>query len=285
MLLFYTADLHIEGVMRAASTSFQGDWKHALSRLETTILSKKEQSGEETGWLLRETHHAYHTEMNDILLTAVGIGLKGWDGRTQTLITLEGHGRDGFSGLEWEDERYKHLDVSRTVGWFTTLYPFVLELREDKIGEQIKGMKERLRQIPNHGFDYGILRYVVGKKLKHARPWLSFNYLGQLDEVAEGLFGFVDAPSGVAVGAQVERQHLLDMVGVVAGGRLALSLMFNPAQTSHEQAETLLAQIREALLEIVVHCQGRTDSEMTVSDFTADVSEDDLDSIMGLFGS
>lgn len=258
----------------------ESDQNNLFGTSETVSITLSES---ETDGLLRDTHHAYHTEMNDILLTALALAFKSWDGRDRTVITLEGHGRDGLT--HFVDETDAEINVTRTVGWFTTLYPFVLELAGDAVGEQIKRIKEQLRQLPNNGFDYGVLRYVAGCDLPPVRPLLSFNYLGQFDEVADGMFQFSDAPSGLALSPNLNRQHALDLVGVIASGRLMVSLTFNQNsdQLSKAEAQSLLDQFKAALLTIVDHCRERVKGEKTASDFTAAVSEDDLDSIMGLF--
>jgi fengycin family lipopeptide synthetase B len=208
--------------------------------------------------------------------------LQRWDGREKTLITLEGHGRDGLQGL----------DVGLTVGWFTTLFPFGLTLPSNDVqadmqamGEQIKWVKECLRQIPQNGFDYGVLRYISGQDIlsQAEKPFLSFNYLGQFDEAQDGFFSFADESSGMAISPRIQRQHELDLVGLIARGQLTISLTFSPNLLDQAAANRLLALYKEAILAIVTHCQQRVDGEKTVSDFTADISNDDLNAIMGLF--
>src|SRR5262249_35054668 len=111
-------------------------------------------SEERTRELLREAPSAYHTQINDLLLTALGEALCKWSGRQAVLVDVEGHGRE---------EMFKGIDLTRTVGWFTTIYPVVLGVREwETDGEKIKRVKEELRGIPRSGMGYGMLRYVCG---------------------------------------------------------------------------------------------------------------------------
>src|SRR5208282_2333268 len=87
---------------------------------------------EETADLLTKANRAYTTGINDILLTALARTMKRWHGGNITFITLEGHGRQDAPG---------RIDISRTVGWFTVLYPVALELPESgDIGDQLKGI-------------------------------------------------------------------------------------------------------------------------------------------------
>ncbi|MCP4221448.1 MAG: amino acid adenylation domain-containing protein [bacterium] len=148
---------------------------------------------DDTARLLTGVHRAYNTEINDILLTALALALKQWAGISQIAVNLEGHGREAVFP---QDE----LDVSRTIGWFTSQYPVILDVAGDKdIGYRLKFIKETLRRIPNKGVGYGILKYLSPDSLKqdfhpHLRPPISFNYLGQVS-ASGGPFGHA-TPSG-----------------------------------------------------------------------------------------
>jgi hypothetical protein len=105
-----------------------------------------------TQTILKEIHHAYGTEINDILLSALSLSLSEWTGDLQFVIGLEGHGRE---------EIYDNLDLSKTVGWFTSVFP--IQLRVPSNGSMlslIAETKEMIRTIPNKGIDYGILKYI-----------------------------------------------------------------------------------------------------------------------------
>ncbi|MBY0073275.1 non-ribosomal peptide synthetase, partial [Paenibacillus polymyxa] len=143
---------------------------------------------EETEKLLKQAHRAYNTEVNDLLLTALGMMLYTWTGHERSLINLEGHGRENI---------LPDTDISRTVGWFTSPYPVLLDIgRGHALSDRIKQVKESLRQIPNKGMGYGIWRYWsesgqaiqqadvlnLGQHQAFAEPQVSFNYLGQLDQ-------------------------------------------------------------------------------------------------------
>ncbi len=219
----------------------------------------------DTTALLQNSNHAYHTEINDLLLTALGRALQ-WQ-MDMPLVMLEGHGR----------EPLLDLDVSRTVGWFTSLYPFSLELTDYDIGAQIKEVKERLRRLPNKGFDYGVMRFLAGEG-EEIRPKISFNYLGQFDNVTDGFFNFAPESSGIAISPNALRVHEIDIIGIVGEGRLSLSVTVNPDEQI--MAEQLLADFEAELLAVIAHCQQQVESEMTASDFTADISADDLSSIL-----
>ena len=95
--------------------------------------------------------------INDILLAALARVLTGWTGDDRVVIGLEGHGR--------EESVSEGIDLSRTVGWFTSMYPVGLECAPGlSDGDLIKGTKEGLRGIPDKGLGYGVLRYLSGDR-------------------------------------------------------------------------------------------------------------------------
>ena len=133
----------------------------------------------ETQALVQEVPAAYRTQMNDVLLAALGQAVRGWTGRGAVLVDVEGHGREAV---------FEGVDLSRTVGWFTSLFPVRLEVDGGAgPGAVLCSVKEQLRGVPGRGLGYGVLRYLhsddeVRRALGAARAEVSFNYLGQLDQ-------------------------------------------------------------------------------------------------------
>ena len=139
-----------------------------IENQETRNIARVSLTAEETQQLLRESNQAYHTQVNDLLLTALGYALSELTGNRKNSVLLEGHGREEIDSA---------IDITRQLGWFTTLYPIRLELGSD-LGATIKRVKENLREIPNKGIGYGALFGYDSKKL----PRITFNYLGQFDQ-------------------------------------------------------------------------------------------------------
>ncbi|WP_234405638.1 non-ribosomal peptide synthetase [Paenibacillus sp. IHBB 10380] len=222
---------------------------------------------EETEKLLRNVHQAYHTEMNDILLTGLTQAVEEWTGEERVGLTLEGHGRE---------EVIKGVNVNRTVGWFTSMYPVVLEIKgREELGNQIKQVKETLRRIPNKGIGYGILKYVTEKEKTQElefkqRPEISFNYLGQFDaEMESGVLEGSGMPMGSAFHRDSERAHKLDVGGAIMGGKLQMSIQYPGSEYREETIKGLLESYRDHLRRIIEHCVQKEDTERTPSDFSA----------------
>ncbi len=98
----------------------------------------------------------FRARVDDVLLAALGRVLCGWTGAGRVLVDVEGHGRE---------ELFDGVDVSRTVGWFTSVYPVALEDDADPV-VLLKRTKEALRAVPNRGVGFGALRYLGGERAR-----------------------------------------------------------------------------------------------------------------------
>jgi amino acid adenylation domain-containing protein/non-ribosomal peptide synthase protein (TIGR01720 family) len=250
----YWSQIENAAVTRLPTAMIEAPLRHADAETVHRTLA-----AERTTLLLTSAHRAYQTEIMDLLLVALGRTLKRWSGGTAARVALEAHGREPPDAT---------LDLSRTVGWFTSIYPFVLSVPGDDIGEHILGVKEALREVPRKGLGYGILRN-VRKSKRHdspSTPQLSFNYLGQFDVEGErGLFRTSGEPSGRAIEPLLPRVHELDLTGLVAGGRLILSLQFDPRTLARETASSLLEEFEQQLGDVGEHCRQRHGTEDSLS--------------------
>ena len=236
---------------------------------------------EETKDLLQQVPAAYLTEINDLLLVALVQALSAWTGQTTLRFDLEGHGRESID---------PSLDLSRTVGWFTTLYPVVLDLPAGSLGDVIKSVKEQLRAIPDHGLGYGLLRYLTsdaeaGMALAHAASsQVRFNYLGQLDRgsTESTLFHPLPAGSGAAQSPRALRSHLLDLSGFVLGGRLHMQWTFSRHHHAQATIESVAAGFITALRALISHCSLPNAGGRTPSDFPlAALKQSAVDRLVG----
>lgn len=227
---------------------------------------------ETTGYLLRDAHKAYGTEVNDLLITALMQIICKWTGSKSIAFTLEGHGREDV---------ISDVDISRTVGWFTTMYPVVLNCPESNdLGDHVKYVKECLHTIPFRGFNFGVLKYLSG------RDWpvnmgISFNYLGQL--AASGLGGVLDlarADVPFTVDGRNPRANLIDIICAVKGSQLSINMVFSTNKHNKETIMKLAEKYREELVKIISHCMKPESFDVTPSDFKlAKLDQEDLDNI------
>ena len=221
---------------------------------------------EETRALLKEVPGIYHTQINDVLLAALAQGLSQWTGETAFLVEMEGHGRE---------EIIQGLDLSRTVGWFTSVYPVLLELgTTDDSGVTLKSIKEQLRAIPQRGIGYGLLRYLsrdkeIADKLRnqpHAE--ISFNYMGQFDQLPEtSSFGPSRWSKGPTQSPRQLRRYALEIKGGVSGGSLQMTVTYCENLHRRETIQGLAANIIQALRAFITHCLSPGAGGYTPSDF------------------
>ena len=206
----------------------------------------------ETQALLRDVPAAFHTEINDVLLAALVDALSESTGSRTLLVDLEGHGRE---------EIVPDVDLSRTVGWFTTIYPVLLDVSEAANAEEmLEAVKRQLRAVPNKGIGYGLLRYMSGdtelfKSLPQAQ--VNFNYLGQFDQTVGQSSGFSPAPesTGPTRTAEGRRMHVLEINGGISDGEL--SLAWNYSQNLHHRStvEQMAQRYLESLRSIIAQAQ------------------------------
>lgn len=246
------------------------DHEIAVSLMQDRRQAEVVLSRDETEKLLKHVHHAYHTEMNDLLLTALGLAFYEWSGYNEIPILLEGHGRE---------EIIKDLDISRTVGWFTSLYPFVIEVnRPENLAYQIKMVKDKLRRVPNKGVGYGILRYLTKDQTKAASlvaapfPEISFNYLGQFDEENKTdmpwrISRLADLANGER-SPRAEKTNTFDINGMITNGILRFEFEYNGLEYGVATVERLTIGFKKHLLNLIHHCCTKDQAERSPTDFT-----------------
>ncbi|NJM89201.1 MAG: hypothetical protein HC847_20580 [Hydrococcus sp. RU_2_2] len=225
-------------------------------------------SEEETRALLQEVPSAYNTQINDVLLTALLQSFAQWTKENSLLVDLEGHGRE-----ELEED----LDLSRTVGWFTSIYPMRLQKEERAhLGEALKSVKEQLRRVPKRGIGYGIGRYLSDRQTQASLEALpsaevSFNYLGQFEQMltASPLLGVAPESTGKPRSPLQKRKHLLEINSIVAAGKLQISWIYSEKVHRKATIERLAESFLEVLQALIAHCQSPSAGGYTPSDFAA----------------
>ncbi|MET4143087.1 amino acid adenylation domain-containing protein, partial [Pedobacter sp. UYP1] len=231
-----------------ALTSLERDYKDGSNLVRDISSASFTLDQEETTQLMTACYHAYQTDTNDILLTGLSLALKDIFGLKRVLVNLEGHGREDIG---------TDIDVSRTVGWFTTIYPVLLDLGET--GELISSLvsvKESLHRIPNKGIGYGILAAVGEEEFSAVHPEITFNYLGDFGSGVEGangeeLFSFSGEAHGNDVSGEMSRWEVLNISGIVAEGCLRMSISYSQQQYSAAKITRLLKSYAQNLTSLI----------------------------------
>jgi amino acid adenylation domain-containing protein/non-ribosomal peptide synthase protein (TIGR01720 family) len=231
----------------------------------------------ETETLLRRALAAYGCQINDLLLAALAGALREWTGADAMTLHLEGHGREGADA---------GIDLSRSVGWFTALYPVSLDISGvTDSATLVPVVAEQLATVPRRGLGYGI-----GRWLSEPTRWdvpaaeVCFNYLGQFDGVvaAEGPFGSASEDTGSPTAPTGQRAHLIDVNGLIVDGALKFDWHYAPGlhrrETVARVANRHFALLREMLAAVT---EGRVVTPVDPAQKEArfdltDASDDDL---------
>ncbi len=259
-------------------------------------------SADETQALLSEGRAAYGVEPVEVLLTALAHALTAWTGQRRVLVDMESHGRHPL---------FADLDVSRTAGWFTSLFPLALELptpgqrgpqagngtgRSDVLGAALLAVKEQVRRVPRHGLSYGLLRYlaaadpaVADAMRRLPRPAVSFNYLGDLAAlVAADPASAIPGPLRLAVEApgalrsrSAQRPHLLEITASVHAGALQVQWTFSHRLHRRATIEALAESFHSHLRRLIAHCRSVEAAGYSPADFPeANLNQEQLERLL-----
>ncbi|MEW7293165.1 amino acid adenylation domain-containing protein [Aquimarina sp. 2304DJ70-9] len=243
------------------------DWRFANSRQITVNLDK-----DQTAHLVKKAHLSYKTNIVTLLSTALSLALQEWLDKEEFVIQFENHGR-----------HVEDVDVSRTSGWFTAMYPVKLTLIQGTIDDQIKSIKEQLVSVPNNGLGYGISKYMRDTNLadNNELSELRFNYLGQFDqELTNDLFEFSQVFHGSEVGLENILTTKLEINAMVVQEKLQISANYNSKFHKNETISRFLKFFLMKLSLIIGHTKDQKDIHFTPSDFEAiDLEQEELDSL------
>ncbi|RKH35462.1 amino acid adenylation domain-containing protein [Corallococcus praedator] len=213
---------------------------------------------EESKALLGEVPTAYRARVDEVLLAAVARAVANWAGGRKVRLELEGHGREALFG---------DVDLSRTVGWFTSTFPLEVELPEGgSPGDGLRALRDARRRLPANGIGHGLLRHLRQDTVQTLRSSphaeVGFNYLGQLDAAARGSERFVltEEPSGPWHGPGGRRPHRLEVNAVVSEGRLKVSWAFSTSVHHRATIEAVAGDFVASLRELMAG-RGTQDAE------------------------
>jgi non-ribosomal peptide synthase protein (TIGR01720 family) len=246
-----------QGVLDNTSTALPVDHSGGLNTEDSTETVTVKLTAEQTEILLRRIPAAFHSQINDVLLTALAESFRTWIGCESLLVDVEGHGREDIGDI----------DVSRTIGWFTSIYPVRLPLTPDaRLDRSLQSVKNQLRQIPGKGLGYGLLRDRMGWS---TQAQVAFNYLGQFDQVVAGsrLFSFAAESVGAWHGPKNRRTHLIEVIVRVLRGALVIDLNFSRNVHTRANVERVAALYSRALVGLMNLSSAADAQRWYVADF------------------
>ena len=253
---------NVETRMLQLDTSDNKDYTRRFETLSVAMTK------EETDSFLNTRLNVLRLEVNDLLLTALGQGYRQVFGKEAVSVSMEGHGRE---------ELGRKLSIDRAIGWFTSVYPVVLEGFTGEARADLIRVKETLHAIPNKGVGYNILAFVEGTPetafQTDRAPMVIFNYLGDVSgESEKGGYFEPDSADGFSAGLDYydPRNHDgSDLVinCLVDGGRFTLWLDYNSARFTEGQARAFAASILGNITALGDFLNAQTDAlQKTASD-------------------
>jgi microcystin synthetase protein McyA len=228
---------------------------------------------------------ATRAQVHEVLLTALAASLAEWSGAERVLIDVESHGREETIGA---------VDLTRTVGWFTVIYPLVVEVGEGSWSEKLRRVKEQQREVPQGGIGYGVLRYLSGASgvreqlAEQPQAEVSFNYAGRgaVERGAGeggGLIGPAKENRGAAASARSSRSHMLEIDANAVGGELLMHWTYREGVHRRETIEQVAQQMLRTVQEIIQETQQSATPLFSTADFpAAELSQQELDNLMAV---
>lgn len=201
----------------------------------------------QTTTLLQTSAHVLHnTQIDDVILTCLGLAVKDTLQRDQVTIQMEGHGRE---------EIIDTIDISRTVGYFTSFYPFVLNVSNDDNLKNLVNVKEDLLKIPNKGIGYSALRFLNDDVDLDTTFDLEYNYLGDFgyDVSSEKNPVFTYGTESIGGNSSTENNNNLGLsvVGMISLGELKMSIGYSSLLFEKETIDALSNTFKNHLTTLV----------------------------------
>lgn len=264
--------------MAASDFHIPKDFNNSERNTEGSVKKKTVHfSEEDTQFLLTGVNRTLDAKIQEILIVSLFLTLRKWTGEENLKIDLEGHGRE---------ELKECIQLNRTVGWFTVLYPFLACLdRKDSLLQSLSGCVRQLRAIPNNGIGYGILKYLTDEKIEDRPSEISFNYLGQLMiSGGEQLFEVSDSSVGQFRDQASKRAYLIDVEGAVVEGRLYMDWLYSSHVHKDETIEMLISDFVSNVKEIMALARRFEGKQLVPKEFPrVSLDESEWDQIAGQF--
>jgi amino acid adenylation domain-containing protein/non-ribosomal peptide synthase protein (TIGR01720 family) len=290
-------------IVADAGEPIAGELQPGRDRMGTAGMLRLTLPAEVTERLLTEVPAVFHGAINDVLLAGLYLTLGRWkqqqgEWRGRVVVEVEGHGRE---------EIFKGTDLSRTVGWFTSLYPVRLEADGvdverawdggDELGRTVKRVKESLRQVPDGGLGYGLLRYAdrpEGSEQWSGTPKIGFNYMGRFRAGASGAAGDweVATEKGALLGgvdAEMPLTHALEVSAIAVdraeGTELTAHWTWAPALIAESDVRGIAEGWFEALRKLAEYARRPDAGGLTPSDLPlVQLSQNEIESIERSYG-
>ncbi|GKX31187.1 hypothetical protein SH1V18_36670 [Vallitalea longa] len=244
----------------------QEDYLQKTSRLYSEL------NKNEVKELITKAKEIYNLEFKEVLIIALVLAIRTMTNKDNIVIEMESHGREDIM---------ESLDVSRTVGWFTTMFPSYFRTDKNDLDSNIKSLKEQIRSIPNKGFNYGILKYIRHELTDLNHKLIRFNYLGDFDNIFihDGR-NIRNISFGLDSDDENRLTTLMDVSAAILNGKLEITFVYSENSFNESYVKGLMNAYLDSLRSILGECNSKVSNEFTPSDFDIlDITQEELDSL------
>lgn len=231
-------------VDNAAGTNLVGDRASVATKWDTA----------QTRILLHDAARLLNLSVQDVLIAALGIACGNQFALPALTIHLEGHGRG---------EQQEGVDVSRTIGWFTSIYPFTIPDRNNQsLLQYVTAVRNALQQVPSGGIGYGLWNsYINGNSATTQRPAICLNYLGQfagsLEVKQEGGVSIQLGEKGAEVHAAMPRMHELELSAMITEDELHCAVQYSKNRFTAVTMQQFVNRLQQALMDIAAAVEAQ----------------------------
>ncbi|RXF01352.1 non-ribosomal peptide synthetase/type I polyketide synthase [Pseudoalteromonas sp. PS5] len=222
-------------------------------------------SEENTAQLVDSANSAYRTKVHELIIAAVFSAFRQWSGAETIRVDIEGHGRENIAD---------GIDLSDTVGWFTSIYPLMLNApMNEPVGELIKLVKDSYRGVPDNGIGFGALRYLANDHEIQALDESTssynvvFNYLGQFDNIAsaKSAFSFAEEKTGLSSSAENKIDDFITVNALIYQGRLKVDI--SSIKVGEAQLAQLLSYLEQSIETVLLACHSKLAEQEMIAEY------------------
>ncbi|MBG9455440.1 hypothetical protein ABE61_15530, partial [Lysinibacillus sphaericus] len=216
--------------------------------------------------LLKKSGVACGARVHEVLLSGIAKAIGRMTSQQEVAIKLEGHGRERL---------HEPIEIDRTIGWFTNVYPVIFDCIEDT-RRSVIGAKEAVRSVPNGGLGYGILQQLG----ETCEVDISFNYLGD--------FNGVGAELGYESGEENWTDDKLLLIGQAINGKIQFSIISQEERFNQAFIDEFSEQFKQAIIEAIAYCvegnEEKTASDYEIYDISVSEFETLKEELAGMVG-
>lgn len=204
--------------------------------------------------LIKGANEFYGMKLNEVLIAALVITANKWNNVEDIIIELERHGRESIND---------YTDVSRTVGWFTSMYPAYFKVTNDDIEYNFRAIKEQLRNIPNKGFNYSIIKYLKEELKEDKNNIIRFNYLGDFDNIVnDKSLGTYNIKCGLESDENNDLTSLLDITAMIVNKKLRIGITYGENSFKRATVKEFIDVYKETLKSYFNYCSSKIYNEI-----------------------